>query len=347
MTQWRGSALSSLRLLTAEDVRLLLRRREGRVLATVREAYLAHRAGGTRLPPSTFLRLSDATADRIIALPAYIESREHVAGLKWIASFPGNVERGFDRASAVIILNSTDDGRAELVMEGSAVSLCRTAASAAIAAQEVHGDRQERRLGVIGCGQVSFTTIRYLLEAFPHLQEFWLSDLFPRRAEQLSDRILKELSPSATTRICSAKDVLSSCRLIIVATTASEPHLCEPCWLTPGATVLHLSLRDFSPNLILECDNIVDDLEHACRERTSIHLAEMAVGHRRFIRCTLADLLAGAQPSRANPDVPVIFSPFGLGILDVAVAHLVSGLANEEGRGTVIPDFHPTPWVRK
>ena len=79
-------------------------------IAVVRDAYLAHARGQSVNPDSYFLRLPDKPDCRIVALPAFLGDGYQVAGLKWIASYPGNVQRGFPRASAVLVLNSYDTG---------------------------------------------------------------------------------------------------------------------------------------------------------------------------------------------------------------------------------------------
>lgn len=87
-----------------------LSRRHDDVLDVVRRAYLAHAAGRSVNPPSCFLRFPDRTEARIIALPASLGDSFQVAGIKWISSFPQNLERDLPRASAILVLNDLATG---------------------------------------------------------------------------------------------------------------------------------------------------------------------------------------------------------------------------------------------
>jgi ornithine cyclodeaminase len=87
----------------------------------------------------------------------------------------------------------------------------------------------------------------------------------------------------------------------------------------------------------------VDDADHVCREGTSLYLAEQATGNRDFIAASIGAILAAPTAFRPDTDRVRVFSPFGLGILDLAVARFVWHVAQEKHLGLEVPDFQPGP----
>lgn len=330
-----------IRILGARDVGALLSGREQEIIRTVRAAYETHAGGESSLPHSSFLRFPNDERNRIIALPAYLGRDFAIAGMKWIASFPANIERGIERASAVVVVNSAETGQPEAILEGSIISAKRTAASAALAAQQLHRAESARSVGLIGCGVINLEIARFLLAVFPTIERFVVFDIDAQRARQFADKCgaLRAGVQVATTS--AINDVFGSATLISFATTAIKPYISDLSACAAGTTILHISLRDLTPELILTCDNIVDDVDHICRMQTSVHLAEQLVQHRNFIRCTLADITSGAVPARPTPDRIAVFSPFGLGVLDLAVSKYVLERAAENEQGVVISGFLP------
>jgi 2,3-diaminopropionate biosynthesis protein SbnB len=328
-------------ILKAGDVRSVTEGREADLIDIVRRAYEAHSSGESSLPHSLFLRFPDEARNRIIALPAYLGGDFDVAGIKWVSSFPANVEKGLDRASAVIILNSTETGRPLTVAEASIISAKRTAASAALAAKTLRGKNDWDRVGFMGCGLINFEIARFLTRLFPGIRRFVAFDTDAARVEQFNNKCRAAFGGIEVEAASDPSELLRKSRLFSFATTATTPHISSLSECKPGSVILHVSLRDLAPEAILSCDNVVDDVDHVCRAQTSVHLAEQLTGGRDFIRCTLADILQSRAASRKGDDSVVVFSPFGLGVLDVAVAKWVCDQAIGQGIGTFLESFLP------
>src|SRR5262245_51773251 len=106
-------------IVTGKIIHRLIHENIPRCIEIVRAAYLAHARGETINPNSYFLKYPDQPSRRIIALPAHLGGDFAVSGLKWISSWPENVQRGIPRASAVLILNETSSGYPFACLEGS------------------------------------------------------------------------------------------------------------------------------------------------------------------------------------------------------------------------------------
>lgn len=324
----------------ARDVENALLGREEAVLDAVRRAYETHARGDSSLPHSSFLRFPDSDKDRIICLPAYLGDDYQLAGVKWIASMPDNLARGMERASAVMILNDRVTGRPGAVLEGSIISKQRTAASAALASKVLAAGEPET-IGFVGCGPINTSVAQYLAAVWPNTTRFMAFDLDPARAESFGQS-LQTLRPGAEVQISAdLPGLLGACAMVAFATTAITPYLNDLDACPAGATILHVSLRDLSADTVLTNHNIVDDLDHVNRAATSIHLASQQAGNTDFVHATLGDILLGRAGLPERDERKLIFSPFGLGVLDLAVADLVESTVAENGGGTLIDSFLP------
>src|SRR5206468_5477971 len=95
-----------LSIISGKTVFDIVRAHRRECIEIVREAYLAHADGQSVNPDSYFLQFPDKPDCRIIALPSYLGKNFYVAELKWIASYPTNIQQRFTRASAVLAPNS-------------------------------------------------------------------------------------------------------------------------------------------------------------------------------------------------------------------------------------------------
>jgi len=359
------TAIRPFSLVTADVVTGIL---DGSVAAAadlVRAVYVRAAAGGVVNPPSLFLRPEAGRPERFIALPAALPGGPSpAAGMKWIGSFPGNLDRGMPRASAVIILNDLATGFPMACLEGAVISATRTALSAAVGAETLAGRRETGRLAVIGAGVISRRTIEMLLASGWHLGEVAVFDSRAEQAERLVDDLAagtvgvadagraggsvrgraagdgrRATVAGVAGRVAgNASEAVAGADLVLIATTATRPWFDDPALTRPGVTVLHLSLRDITAPTMSACDHVVDDPTHAAREGTSLELAIREGGLTSESIRPIGALLSGAAPPR-DPSRSVIYSPFGLGSLDVALAHFVLQQAQARGLTIEVPDF--------
>jgi ornithine cyclodeaminase len=223
-----------------------------------------------------------------------------------------------------------------------------------VAAEELSGRRETGRLAVIGAGVISRRTVAMMLADGWRLGEV---AVFDPRVEQ-AERLVAELAEAGlasrgggngggggaggggvTGRVeRSAGKAVAGADLVLIATTATSPWFEDPALIRPGVTVLHLSLRDITAGTMAACDHVVDDPTHAAREGTSLELAIREAGLAAEAVRPIGDLLSGAAPPR-DPGRSVIYSPFGLGSLDVALAHFVLVRARELGLVIDVPEF--------
>jgi cysteine synthase A len=303
-------------------------------IADVQHAYLEHEAGRTINPDSYFLRFPQAPANRIIALPASLSGQTPVSGIKWISSFPGNIETGLQRASAVLILNDARTGYAYACLEASRISSMRTAASAVLAARWLN--RQQRtikRLAVVGGGFIA----RSILDMF--VSDGWQIErleVFDQHADSAAALVRHGAAQhQLDCRVVDLDQALQA-DLVVFATTASTPYVIDR-HFRPEQILLNISLRDLGPQIIAQANNILDDVEHCLKAQTSPDLAVQQYQDRSFITGTLAQLMRGEV--EVSPDRATIFSPFGLGVLDLAVGKRVYERALEQGTALPVPQF--------
>ena len=331
-------------IVTNSCIAVLAEEHPGEIARHTRRAYQLHGESHTANPNSSFLRFPQDPGNRIIGLPAFLGGEYNVAGFKWVSSWPANPGRGRPRAAAILVLNDTATGYPFALLEASGLSAYRTTAGAAMAAEILHERRTgncrcTRTLGIVGCGAIGRNLVASLLRARWQIDELRVFDLDPDRARAFAQGI-ETLSSGGVraVRICEHYASLArNCDIVAFTTTAGTPWIHNAETLRHCPVVLHLSLRDVAPEVIAASNNIVDDVRHVLRENTSVHLAQQASRHHRFINGTLYELMF--KEVNLDHRKPVIFSPFGLGVLDIALGKWAYDHATARNEVLYIPDF--------
>ncbi|SFE66748.1 ornithine cyclodeaminase [Paenibacillus algorifonticola] len=301
-------------------------------------------------PVKPYLRYGGNAANRIIAMPAYVGGSIHAAGIKWIASFPGNLNTGMPRAHSLLVLNDANTGKPYAILNASLPSAARTAAVSALllrhylhARSKQHPSEPHRiKLGIIGFGPVGQLHYDMCGKLFGDcIDEAYVYDI--RGAE------LDDITPAATaavdgrerglrqrTKVADSwQQLYSRCNVIITCTVSDRRYIDLP--PLPGSLLLDVSLRDYTSSALSSISAIiVDDWDEVCRENTDIELLHKERGLTKADTRSLADVVCRGVLAGYDPAEPVLFCPMGMAVFDIATASYWVRKARELGIGLEI-----------
>jgi ornithine cyclodeaminase len=313
----------------------------------VRSALLLQAQGRTTMPAEAYLpwKTSNGRSARSLALPGALWGDPPTLGLKVINGSLANQDRGLPRAQGLTLLFDPETAYPIAIMEAAYLSALRTAAYTVLSVR-VLGPPRPARVAIVGCGVLGQTHARMLAAALPGAQ-LVLYDLDGARHDALAASLAAEGADCITAD--AAEAAIRGAGVVVTTTTTSAGYL-PYSWLRPGALVAHVSLDDVLPEVVRLADLVVVDDWPSVRRDGRRLLGRMyrsgellgplgngpgvsASGARR-VDATFADVLAGRHPGRTSADQIILSNPFGMGILDVALAAEVSRASRQLGVGT-------------
>jgi ornithine cyclodeaminase len=326
------------------------------VVGVVEDALRQHAAGVTVLPDEAYLgwRAPDGAAARSLAMPGGLPVPGGFAlGLKVINGCLSNPGRGLARAQGLTLLFDQQSGWPRALMEAAHISALRTAAVSAIAARCL-GRPGLTRLAIIGCGAIARAHCELLPPALPALAQVTLYDTDPARRHRLAEDLRGGQAGGRLTvaESDSPRDCVRDAELVVTATTATRGYIAWD-WLAPGALVAHVSLDDLLPEVIQRAGLLVVDdwalVSHDDRRLLGVlyrrgelrspagdfHPECTPRPGARAVDTTLGEVLLGNHPGRPGPGDVVISNPFGMAILDIAIAHAILPAAIAQGIRTL------------
>lgn len=298
-------------------------------------------------PLKPYLRYGNPR-NRIITMPAYIGGSVQAAGIKWIASFPGNIAEGLPRAHSVTLLNDAATGVPAAVVNTALVSGIRTAAVSGVMLRQWQKARQSLleagrsapiRVGIIGFGPIGrlhSEMCRSVLGS--DLGEVYVYDIGwsrPGTRKPITTDCLPD--EFGGTRVASDwEEIHDRCDVVIACTVSSDRYYRLP--LRKGTLHLDVSLRDYAPEALDKVKAIVvDDWQEVCRENTDIELLHLQKGLAADDVWTLGDIACRAALMTMSPEEPVLFCPMGMAAFDIAIAHWYAETASRQGVGIRLP----------
>jgi len=313
----------------------------------VRDVLELHAIGQTTLPAEAYLgwTTSSGSFARSLALPGALWGRESAIGLKVINSSISNPDRGIPRAQGITLLFDRETARPVALMEAAHISALRTAAYTALSIDLLAARSAD--IAVIGCGALGEQHVRLLAERQP-FSTFLLHDIDQKRCDDLVSQLLA--AGISVKSVATAQSAVQQANVVITTTTVTAGYI-EAGWLRAGTLIAHVSLDDVLPEVVEQADLlIVDDWGLVSNDNHRL-LGKMYRAGRisgpgaggavpisgRRVDATLADIATGRHPGRGDDRQIILSNPFGMGILDIAIAAEIWKAARSANLGMELP----------
>jgi ornithine cyclodeaminase/alanine dehydrogenase-like protein (mu-crystallin family) len=257
----------------------------------------------------------------LLLMPAW-RSGAHM-GVKIVTVFPDNAKLGYPAVYGSYLLMSAESGKPVALLDGTELTLRRTAAASALASTYLSREDASKLL-MVGTGNLAPHLIRAHGTARP-IKEVCVWGRRREAAQLLADQI-----SGSTFDVSVAGDLEEEIRnadIISCATLASEP-IVKGEWLSPGQ---HLDLVGaFMPKMseadsaaVSLADVYVDTRAGAFSEAGEIVQAiERGSISKSDIQGSLRDLASGAVNGRSTAEEITLFKSVGTALEDLAAAEL-------------------------
>jgi len=243
-------------------------------------------------------------------------------GVKIVNVFPGNSARGLPAVHGVYVLQSGATGQALATMDGTRLTLWRTAAASALAARHL-ARSDAKSLLLVGAGSLAPFLARAHASERP-IETIAVWNHRPEGAHRLAASLTAlGFRARAVGRL---EDAVREADIISCATLSQTP-LVAGAWLKPGQ---HLDLVGAFSLRMREADDaalkrarVFVDTGAALSEGGDVALAlQSGALSRADVVAELAALVRGA-PGRGGPQEITLFKSVGAAIEDLAAAMLV------------------------
>lgn len=244
-------------------------------------------------------------------------------GVKIVSVFPDNPAQGLPRVLGTYLLMDGATGAPLAVLDGTRLTLWRTAATSALAARYLARQDASRML-MVGAGALAPFLIRAHMSQLP-LREVVIWSRRPETARQLAETLCTEGLPATASDDLEA--AVRSADLVSCATLSAAP-LVKGAWLKEGA---HLDLVGaFKPGMreaddeALQRASVYLDTDRATMEGGDVAIAlDSGAIRPDHVRSNLFDLCRSRSKGRASPDEITAFKSVGTALEDLAAAMLV------------------------
>jgi N-[(2S)-2-amino-2-carboxyethyl]-L-glutamate dehydrogenase len=303
-------------------------------IGVIKDAVVCYENNDYSQPIKPYLRYKDKK-NRIIAMPGFIGNKFNMAGIKWIASFPHNINNGLPRAHCVVILNEAETGKPICIINSPLISIIRTiSVSGLVIKYYLHARSvDDINLGITGIGPIGRNHLKMACSLLgDKLKNIFLYDINDVDLNLID--IPDEYRNKITVK-SSWENTYKNADIFITATVSKETYINRK--PKEGSLHLNVSLRDYKTSVFdyFKDSIIVDNWKEVCREKTDIEIMHKEKGLKKEQTKTIIDVI-NYFISSLEDKTPIMFNPMGMAIFDIAISSYYYFKAKQEGVGTKI-----------
>lgn len=280
-------------------------------------------------PIKPYLRYRDLT-NRIIALIAFVGGEIDLAGIKWIASFPDNINHGLPRAHSVVILNKSDTGEPLCIINTALLSIIRTASVSGLMIRHFLKVRPIDKINVaiMGWGPIG----RHHYKMCTEILKDKIANIYLYDVREIDPDTITGPYKDKTIVTESWQDAYRDADIFITCTVSKGPYVDEK--PKPGSLQLNCSLRDYKVDIMDHTGAIiVDDWEEVCREKTDIEMMQKERGLKKEDTKSIIDVVCNNCLEDYPEEESIMFNPMGMAVFDIATGRYYLDKAKEMGIG--------------
>ena len=300
------------------------------IIAALERMFAEKGAGKVEMPPKPGIH---TRPDAFIhAMPAYIPSLE-AAGLKWIAGYPANQQKGLPYINGLLILNDPDTGIPLALMDATWITAMRTGAATAVGARYL-ARPDSSSVGIVACGVQGRSNLEALSCLFT-LEKVRAYDLHPEIAAQFAREMGEKLQLDIEP-VPRVQDAVKNLDMVVTSgPILKHPEPAIPAgWLAPGSFASPVDFDSYwQGDAFREADRLATD----DREQMEYYRREGYFQDTPEPYADLGEIVVGKKPGRESPEERTFGINLGLALEDMATAILVYQRAVEQGIGMELP----------
>lgn len=258
----------------------------------------------------------------LLLMPAWQEPESGFLGVKVVTVFPQNGARALPSVMGTYLLMDGVTGAPVAALDGTRLTLWRTAAASALAARHL-ARPDAARMVMVGAGALAPFLIRAHRAERP-IRSVGLWARRPEAARVLADRLVAEGLP--VEPVTDLEAAVRDADLVSCATLSREP-LVRGAWLKPGAHLdlvgaFDLTMREADDGALTRAEVYVDTpaaLSEGGDVAVALAAGALAEG---AVRGDLADLCRGTAAGRDSAEAITLFKSVGAALEDLVAAAL-------------------------